>query len=83
MEYVKLIGGGFIEGVASDTKARELDTHGLMAKIRPVDGDIRIVYGALSEADGYMLKAGETFDFVGCMRFYGTAGLEYLLFDKA
>ena len=82
MEYVKLIGGGFVEGVASDTKARELDTHGLMAKIRPVDGDIRIVCGA-DGSNGYTLESGQTLEFVGRVEFYGTAGLEYLLFDKA
>lgn len=82
MEYVKLIGAGTLANADSDTALREFDTHGLMARIRPLDEDIRIAYG-IDNSVGYNLRVGETLEFVGCLKFYGKAALEYLLFDRA
>ena len=82
MDYLKYAGSGVMRSTYTASDPGFFDTHGLMAKIRISDGTVYIVNGGT--ADGYYpLKSGDVMDFVGCIRYYGNATIEYLLFDKA
>lgn len=66
-------------------KTASFDTHGLMARFKVTQGTVYICtedkqVGTTFEK--YPIETGETFDFVGFIRFYGDATIEYILFDK-
>lgn len=63
-----------------------IETHGLMARIKPVDGDIYIT-GSEEDAgdDSYLLGEGEALDFVGevsvCASGESEVSVKILYFD--
>ena len=85
MDYLKYVRNGEIHVSTDVDHPIYFDTHGLMARFKIVSGSISISSPKPPQGfpnSEYPIKEGETFDFVGKIRYCGGAQIRYMLFDK-
>lgn len=86
MDYLKYVRTGSVVSESDIESPDCFDTHGLMARLKIVSGSINICSqnpGTANQMAQYPVEAGETFEFVGRIKYFGTAEIRYVLFDKA
>lgn len=85
MDYLKYVRNGVMHVGTDIDHPIYFDTHGLMVRFKIVTGSIRL--SSPNPPPGYpnaeyLISAGETFDFVGKIKYCGNADVQYILFDK-
>ena len=80
MDYLKIIKNDTIRIATTSTKCEELDTNGYMAKLKVSNGTLYLLCN--NKKEKYPLEVGEHLDFIGKIRFFGTAEVHYILFDR-
>lgn len=79
MEYLKIVKNDVIKSSTNMYTYLEFDSCGYMARFKVVNGTLFLYCGMKGK---YPLATGETIDFIGKVSFYGTAEIQYILFDK-
>ena len=79
MDYLKIVKNDVIMSSSNVYTCSEFDSCGYMARFKVVSGTLYLYCGSKGK---FPIEAGQTIDFVGKIVYFGSAEVQYILFDR-
>lgn len=81
MDYLKIVKTDVLRTSTNAYTRETFDSNGYLARFKVVSGTFNVFCDGPGTGR-YAMETGETIEFVGKIRYYGNAEIQYILFDK-